>query len=57
MQRTIPGPITLTAGILQTLQQAGQHLEILETGKLLFFDFFSFNTHEWHLNTTPNHAQ
>jgi hypothetical protein len=56
VQGAIPGPVTLTAGV-HSFQQAGQNLEVLESLKLRFLDFFSFGTHEWHLNTTPGRAQ
>ena len=46
VQQTVADFVPLTAGFVKRFQHRGNGLEILESPKLFFFDFFAFCAHE-----------
>jgi len=40
VERSVMSTVALTAGIMETLQQAGEDFEILEAFNIGFFDFW-----------------
>ncbi len=46
VQRAMMSAVALAASVLQTIQQAGENLEVLESLKMGVLDFFSFGTHD-----------